>query len=199
MGRKSKKQSVAPTAKPTCFYCLRSFDNEDVLIQHQKLLHFKCSECGRKFSNAPGMGVHMKTMHGIELKSVPKAEPGREDPTLNISGSTGVPTEEEFEEFLQKRARLVSSLDSLIDSAAQTVIGEGSQASGTDVNASTNKLSIQGLVYSDENISPEEKRAMLHKYRYDETSLTEKLDILQASIDTRLRALKAAQLGDVSE
>src|SRR4051794_4829037 len=105
MGRKSKKTGAPAPTKPTCFYCSRSFENEDVLIQHQKILHFKCPECGKKFGNAPGMSVHMRTIHEKELKTVPKADPGRDDPSLHIVGLSGVPSEAELE-AASKRAKI---------------------------------------------------------------------------------------------
>ena len=43
MGRKKKKPS-----KPWCWYCNRIFDDEKILIQHQKAKHFKCHICHKK-------------------------------------------------------------------------------------------------------------------------------------------------------
>lgn len=182
MGRKSKK-SATPVSKPACFYCTRSFDSEDVLIQHQKLTHFKCPECGKKFGNAPGMSVHMKTMHDIELQTVPKSELGRDDPTLHIIGSSGVPTEEEWEESIRKRTK-VSALDSLVDSVtAEALDEEGAEE--------VDPLLVKGMVYSDEQVSQEEKRAQLAKYRVDALVLEERLAGLEAMIGAKLQALSA--------
>jgi hypothetical protein len=184
MGRKSKKGGEVEKAKPACFYCLRTFENEDVLYSHQKLIHFKCPDCGKKFSSAPGMGIHMRTIHGTELKSVPKAEPGRDDPALNITGTQNVPSEEEREEMNRKRARMAPSLDSLIDAVAASVAE--SEANANHVPAPTAK----GLVYSDEHISPEEKRALLDRYKFDENAIKAKLNAKDASIEARLSALR---------
>lgn len=170
--------------KPACYYCLRFFENEDVLKSHQKQIHFKCFDCGKKFSNAPGMAVHMRTMHGKELQSVPKALEGRDDPTLNISGTSGVPTEEERLEANKKRAKLEQSVDSLLDSAAQAVDAP---------IISTIQPLINGMVYSDDKISPEERRAALPKYKLDEATISEKASLLGESIDARLQRLAAAR------
>ena len=43
MGRKKKKP-----CKPWCWYCNRIFDDEKILIQHQKAKHFKCHICHKK-------------------------------------------------------------------------------------------------------------------------------------------------------
>jgi len=194
MGRKSKKTGEPAPVKPTCFYCSRSFENEDVLISHQKLLHFRCSECGKKFANAPGMSIHMKTMHDIELKSVPKADPGRDDPTLNIVGTTGVPTEEEREEAARKRAKFsTSAVDILVDSVLASVAQSSDPHSAAKYDDWPALPTVKGLVYSDETISPEEKRAALPRYRVDETSLKEKLAAMDASIAARLQSALAAR------
>lgn len=57
MGRKSRKNCLI---KPFCYFCGREFDNEKVLVQHQKAKHFKCTECNRKLETANGLLVHMQ-------------------------------------------------------------------------------------------------------------------------------------------
>ncbi|EDW28739.1 GL18782 [Drosophila persimilis] len=52
MGRKKKKAS-----KPWCWYCNREFDDEKILVQHQKAKHFKCHICHKKLYTGPGF-VH---------------------------------------------------------------------------------------------------------------------------------------------
>lgn len=61
MGKKKKKKPVE--AKPWCFYCEREFADETTLVQHQKAKHFKCPVCHRRFTNAPGMNVHMQQVN----------------------------------------------------------------------------------------------------------------------------------------
>nr|AET50646.1 hypothetical protein [Eimeria tenella] len=56
MGRKKKRGS---RVKPFCYYCDRGFDDEKVLVQHQKAKHFKCSICCRKLDTATGLAVHL--------------------------------------------------------------------------------------------------------------------------------------------
>ncbi len=44
-------------------YCVRDFDDEKVLIQHQKAKHFKCHICHKKLATAGGMAVHVYQVH----------------------------------------------------------------------------------------------------------------------------------------
>jgi Zn finger protein HypA/HybF involved in hydrogenase expression len=53
MGRKKKKQT-----KPWCWYCNREFDDEKILLQHQKAKHFKCHQCHKKLYTGPGLQIH---------------------------------------------------------------------------------------------------------------------------------------------
>ena len=54
MGRKKRK-----FVKPWCWYCNREFEDEAVLIQHQKARHFKCHVCHKKLFTDPGLAIHM--------------------------------------------------------------------------------------------------------------------------------------------
>ncbi|KEG03395.1 zinc finger protein, putative [Plasmodium vinckei vinckei] len=91
MGRKKRKINIE--LKPFCYYCDREFDDEKVLIQHQKAKHFKCSQCNRKLDVASGLVVHMMQVHKTNLKTVPNSLPKRNDPELVIRGMEGVPAE----------------------------------------------------------------------------------------------------------
>jgi hypothetical protein len=44
-------------------YCERDFEDEKVLIQHQKAKHFKCPHCNKKLNTAGGMVVHVAQVH----------------------------------------------------------------------------------------------------------------------------------------
>ena len=57
MGKKKKKQ------KPYCWYCEREFEDEKILIQHQKAKHFKCEICHKKLFTAGGMVTHVAEVH----------------------------------------------------------------------------------------------------------------------------------------
>jgi len=91
MGRKKSTAVVKPGFRPFCFYCDRDFDNEKVLIQHQKLKHFQCYICHRKSDTARGLVGHMLQVHKESMPKVPNSIVGREDPELAIHGLEGVP------------------------------------------------------------------------------------------------------------
>lgn len=96
MGRK-KKKNVDDGPKPWCYYCDRDFDNEEVLVQHQKSKHFKCHICHKKLYTAPGMVIHCNQKHKEIVTEVPNSLPGRDDITLEIFGSDGIPEEVRLE------------------------------------------------------------------------------------------------------
>ncbi|XP_061080281.1 BUB3-interacting and GLEBS motif-containing protein ZNF207-like isoform X1 [Conger conger] len=86
MGRKKKKQM-----KPWCWYCNRDFDDEKILIQHQKAKHFKCHICHKKLYTGPGLAIHCMQVHKETIDGVPNAIPGRTDIELEIYGMEGIP------------------------------------------------------------------------------------------------------------
>lgn len=98
MGRKRKR------SRPVifCYYCDRLFENERVLIQHQRAKHFKCPQCRKKISSAHGMMVHVFQVHKETIDKVPGAKTGRASFELEIFGMDGVPAEI----LLEKRIKL---------------------------------------------------------------------------------------------
>jgi len=89
MGR--KKKPIRPII--FCYYCDRLFDNEGVLIQHQRSKHFKCPRCAKRVSTAHGMKVHVFQVHMRTIDSVPAAKEGRDSFDIIIIGMDGVPQE----------------------------------------------------------------------------------------------------------
>ena len=69
MGRKKKKQT-----KPWCWYCNREFDDEKILIQHQKAKHFKCHICHKKLYTGPGLSIHCMQVHKETIDKVRDSE-----------------------------------------------------------------------------------------------------------------------------
>eukprot|EP00252_Welwitschia_mirabilis_P008122 TRINITY_DN19835_c1_g1_i1.p1 TRINITY_DN19835_c1_g1~~TRINITY_DN19835_c1_g1_i1.p1 ORF type:complete len:396 (-),score=80.85 TRINITY_DN19835_c1_g1_i1:299-1486(-) len=88
MGKKRRK---AP--KVWCYYCEREFDDEKVLVQHQKAKHFKCHYCHKKLSTAGGMAIHVLQVHKETVTKVPNAKPDRESTEIEIYGMEGIPPE----------------------------------------------------------------------------------------------------------
>ncbi|KAF3846462.1 hypothetical protein F7725_003540, partial [Dissostichus mawsoni] len=67
-------------------YCNRDFDDEKILIQHQKAKHFKCHICHKKLYTGPGLAIHCMQVHKETIDGVPNAIPGRTDIELEIYG-----------------------------------------------------------------------------------------------------------------
>uniref|UniRef100_A0A667XNL4 Zinc finger protein 207 n=1 Tax=Myripristis murdjan TaxID=586833 RepID=A0A667XNL4_9TELE len=78
-------------------YCNRDFDDEKILIQHQKAKHFKCHICHKKLYTGPGLAIHCMQVHKETIDGVPNAIPGRTDIELEIYGMEGIP-EKDMEE-----------------------------------------------------------------------------------------------------
>lgn len=100
MGR--KKAGLAPicpkTSRPFCYFCDRTFDDENILIQHQRAKHFRCLECDDtavrgKCESVQGLIVHTLKVHSKSLARVPNALQGRDSPELDIYGMDGVPSD----------------------------------------------------------------------------------------------------------
>jgi len=89
MGRRKKKKRTVIF----CYYCDRHFDNEKVLIEHQRGKHFKCPICHRRLSSARGMMIHVFQVHKESIDCVPHAKKGRDSFELEIFGMVGVPQE----------------------------------------------------------------------------------------------------------
>ncbi|KAK9678341.1 hypothetical protein RND81_11G205100 [Saponaria officinalis] len=89
MGRKKKRQND----KVFCYYCDREFDDEKILVQHQKAKHFKCHACNKKLSTAGGMVIHVLQVHKESVTKVPNAKEGRESTEIEIYGMQGIPAD----------------------------------------------------------------------------------------------------------
>jgi len=101
MGKKKKKEQ-----KPYCWYCTREFDDEKILVQHQKAKHFKCHICHKKLTTAGGMVIHVFQVHKENITKVPNAKPGRDNIGFEIFGMQGIPDEPtEDLESAAKRAK----------------------------------------------------------------------------------------------
>ncbi|KAG6639495.1 hypothetical protein CIPAW_10G104800 [Carya illinoinensis] len=87
MGKKKKRAS----SKVWCYYCDREFEDEKILVQHQKAKHFKCHVCHKKLSTAGGMAIHVLQVHKESVTKVPNAKPGRESTDIEIYGMQGIP------------------------------------------------------------------------------------------------------------
>ncbi|KAJ1996751.1 hypothetical protein GGI04_005661, partial [Coemansia thaxteri] len=102
MGRKKSKRMEV---KPWCWYCEREFEDEKVLVQHQKAKHFKCHICSKRLNTARGMFVHVVQVHKENITRVPNAMHGRDSADLEIFGSEGIPHEDvvDYENRMHER------------------------------------------------------------------------------------------------
>ncbi|KAI9511087.1 hypothetical protein F5148DRAFT_1326346 [Russula earlei] len=90
MAKKKNKQVL----RPWCWYCEREFEDEKVLMQHQKAKHFKCGMCPRRLNTAGGLAVHIQQVHKLEPENLPRIEnalPGRDGYEVEIFGMEGIP------------------------------------------------------------------------------------------------------------
>ncbi|XP_050534072.1 BUB3-interacting and GLEBS motif-containing protein ZNF207-like isoform X2 [Daktulosphaira vitifoliae] len=106
MGRKKKKQS-----KPWCWYCNREFDDEKILIQHQKAKHFKCHICHKKLYTGPGLSIHCMQVHKETIDKVPNAISQRSNIEIEIYGMEGIPEDDMKEHERQKSGGTRSDSD----------------------------------------------------------------------------------------
>jgi len=105
MGRKKKKQS-----KPWCWYCNREFDDEKILIQHQKAKHFKCHICHKKLYTGPGLSIHCMQVHKNTIDKVPNALPNRSNIEIEIYGMEGIP-DQDLKEHERQRGSVAGDDD----------------------------------------------------------------------------------------
>ncbi|KAI8379741.1 uncharacterized protein BYT42DRAFT_546047 [Radiomyces spectabilis] len=87
MGKKKKSKPL----RPWCWYCEKDFEDDKVLVTHQRAKHFKCEVCNKKLTTAGGMAVHAQQVHKVDIHKVPNALPGRETLEVEIFGMEGIP------------------------------------------------------------------------------------------------------------
>ncbi|XP_059628831.1 protein SUPPRESSOR OF FRI 4-like [Cornus florida] len=126
MGKKKKRAS----SKVWCYYCDREFDDEKILVQHQKAKHFKCHVCHKKLSTAGGMAIHVLQVHKETVAKVPNAKPGRESTEIEIYGMQGIPADvmashygEEDEDAPSKLAKVETPSSQLLGGVAPGSLG----------------------------------------------------------------------------
>lgn len=120
MGRKKRKQT-----KPWCWYCNREFEDEKILLQHQKAKHFKCHICHKKLYTGPGLLIHCMQVHKENVERVPNAIKGRDNIELEIYGMEGIPAAD-----LQSHERQKNAKDSVEDPASEKREVEGDSSPG---------------------------------------------------------------------
>ncbi|KAH3765289.1 protein SUPPRESSOR OF FRI 4 [Pelomyxa schiedti] len=93
MGKRKKK--ATSETRPWCWYCDRTFEDEKILIQHQKAKHFKCHVCHKKMSTAGGLTIHVSQVHKENISKIPNSKPNRDTvPGPEICGMDGIPEDD---------------------------------------------------------------------------------------------------------
>jgi hypothetical protein len=54
--------------------------------------HFRCTECNRKLKTLSAMKNHLDGVHKVQLKSIPHAREGYDDPEIDCVGMEGAPS-----------------------------------------------------------------------------------------------------------
>ncbi|CAE6499767.1 unnamed protein product [Rhizoctonia solani] len=91
MGKNKNKKKNKFVLRPWCWYCEREFEDEKVLMQHQKAKHFKCGHCPRRLNTAGGLAVHIQQVHKLDPEKIENALPGRDGYEVEIFGMEGIP------------------------------------------------------------------------------------------------------------
>jgi len=96
---KAQKKKAAKKAKKLasgsfCWYCEREFEDDKILLSHQKAKHFRCPHCPRRLNTAGGLAVHIDQVHKTEPTRLENTLPGRDSFDIEIYGMEGIPKED---------------------------------------------------------------------------------------------------------
>ncbi|KAI0293578.1 hypothetical protein BC826DRAFT_1091825 [Russula brevipes] len=134
MAKKKNKQVL----RPWCWYCEREFEDEKVLMQHQKAKHFKCGMCPRRLNTAGGLAVHIQQVHKLEPENLPRIEnalPGRDGYEVEIFGMEGIPVPDVADYKRRKEIELGLSAGSISQPQAKRPKTENRQLSEDELRA----------------------------------------------------------------
>ncbi|KAF7846014.1 hypothetical protein BT93_L5594, partial [Corymbia citriodora subsp. variegata] len=104
---KAQKKKAAKRAKKAaqaswCWYCDREFQDDKVLLSHQKSKHFRCPHCPRRLNTAGGLAVHIDQVHKVPTDRIENTLPGRDSFDVEIYGMEGIP-KDDLAEWRRKR------------------------------------------------------------------------------------------------
>ena len=92
-------------------YCNREFDDEKILIQHQKAKHFKCHICHKKLYTGPGLSIHCMQVHKETIDQGPNSIPTRGNIEIEIYGMEGIPDQDMKDHERQKGGNFTFKID----------------------------------------------------------------------------------------
>ena len=132
-------------SKTWCYYCDREFDDEAILIQHQKTKHFKCPYCPKKLVSVKGMKTHVLQVHKENINFIPNAKLGRNTFDFEIQGMQGIPDYIILERQKKVEIEIFGSSDiqiqgenlpgSLFTASSDEIVNSTSLSSFNDTNA----------------------------------------------------------------
>ena len=95
-GSSGRASEITPGTRHQLYsrYCNREFDDEKILIQHQKAKHFKCHICHKKLYTGPGLSIHCMQVHKETIDKVPNSIPTRGNIEIEIYGMEGIPEQD---------------------------------------------------------------------------------------------------------
>jgi len=160
MGKKKNKQIL----RPWCWYCEREFEDEKVLMQHQKAKHFKCSMCPRRLNTAGGLAVHIQQVHKLEPENLPRIEnalPGRDGYEVEIFGMVGIPAPDVADYKRRKEIELGLSAGSISQPPQKKTKIENKVYSEEELKAQLEvHKALMGVSTGPENPPPSESSAV---------------------------------------
>ncbi|KRZ52797.1 Zinc finger protein, partial [Trichinella nativa] len=152
-GRKKKK-----ILKPWCWYCNREFEDDKVLIQHQKAKHFKCHKCHKKLYTGPGLAIHCLQVHKETIDRIPNSLLNRSSTEIEIYGMEGVPEADlkahESHEPAEKKAALESDASSAQQSALTQMFPPNVAASVQGMNSLAPRMQAVGMALPVSVVAP---------------------------------------------
>ncbi|KRY49923.1 Zinc finger protein [Trichinella britovi] len=159
MGRKKKK-----ILKPWCWYCNREFEDDKVLIQHQKAKHFKCHKCHKKLYTGPGLAIHCLQVHKETIDRIPNSLLNRSSTEIEIYGMEGVPEADlkaheshvlgRCEEPAEKKAALEPDASSAQQSALTQMFPPNVAASVQGMNSLAPRMQAVGMALPVSVVAP---------------------------------------------
>ncbi|KAF9443426.1 hypothetical protein P691DRAFT_808961, partial [Macrolepiota fuliginosa MF-IS2] len=153
MAKKKNKQLL----RPWCWYCEREFEDEKVLMQHQKAKHFKCGMCPRRLNTAGGLAVHIQQVHKLEPENLPRIEnalPGRDGYEVEIFGMEGIPAPDVADYKRRKEIELGLAAGSISQPQAKRPKIENRQMSEDELKAQLEAhKALMGLNNSEQSTS----------------------------------------------
>ena len=132
------------------------------------------------------MATHVLQVHKEQVLKVPNAKAGRDAIELDIFGMDGVP-----QSLIEQRSLGMPTKKQKLDDeeVQQSIILPPVVFTAWPMPILTSSVNNIQMVYTDELISPEEKRSRLSKYRYNQARIIKTAAELDNDIQNRINSL----------